>query len=65
MKFMQITPQEGAKTTLYLATSDEVKNVTGEYFAKSKIANSGEYSKRPEIADKLWDVSLEYTKKFI
>lgn len=65
MKFMQITPKEGAKTTLYLATSDEVKNITGEFFVKSKIADSGEYSKNPEIADKLWEVSLGYVKKFM
>ena len=61
----QTTPEEGAKTTLYLATSDEVKNISGEYFAKSKIADSCEYSKKPEIADKLWDISLEYVRRFM
>ena len=31
------TPYQGAQTALYLATSDEVKDITGEYFADCKV----------------------------
>ena len=61
----QDTPEEGAKTSIYLASSDEVENITGQYFAKSKVKDSGDYSNDPEIAEKLWHVSLEYVKDFM
>ena len=31
-----ISPRQGAETSIYLATSPEVANTTGEYFRKSK-----------------------------
>lgn len=61
----QISPEKGAETTIYLASSDEVTNITGKYFVKSKVAESGEYSNKTDIADKLWDASLEYVKDFL
>jgi NAD(P)-dependent dehydrogenase (short-subunit alcohol dehydrogenase family) len=35
-----ISPEEGAKTTVYLATSPEVAGVTGKHFAKQKVIPS-------------------------
>ena len=61
----QDTPEEGAKTTIYLASSDEVKNISGEYFDKSKVKDSGDYSNDPAVAEKLWELSLQYVKKFM
>ena len=31
------TPKQGAQTTIHLAVSDEVANVTGEYFSDCKV----------------------------
>ena len=55
-----ISPKKGAETSIYLATSDEVEHVTGEYFAKKKIAKTNSESRNMEIADKLWEISKKY-----
>jgi retinol dehydrogenase 14 len=56
-----ITPKESVKTFVYLAESDEVKNITGKYFAFSKAKKSSALSYDEELAKKLWDVSAELT----
>jgi len=61
-KFCGISEEKGAQTTLYLATSPEVENTTGKYFAKSKEANSSKISNDPKIAESLWKMSLEMTR---
>src|SRR5580765_211623 len=40
MKPFMLNSQQGAKVSLYLATSPDVANVTGQYFVKSKPANT-------------------------
>ncbi len=52
-----LTPAEGAKTAIFLATDESVKDVTGEYFYKCKIAASSQRSKDMELARKLFDLS--------
>jgi len=56
---MMISPEKGAATSIYLATSDEVKEVSGEYFKKKKITKSSAASYNKESAEKLWDISLK------
>ena len=56
-----ISEEEGAKTTLYLATSPEVENVTGKYFDKCKEKASSEISNSFAAAEELWKMSLEMT----
>lgn len=56
-----ISEEEGAKTTLYLATSKEVENVTGKYFDKCKEKKSSDISNNFEFAKKLWEMSKEMT----
>jgi hypothetical protein len=34
LKHFAITPEEGAKTLVYLATSPDVANISGQYFYK-------------------------------
>ena len=55
-----ISPEKGSQTSIYLSTSPEVDNVTGEYFAKKKIAKTTSHARDMEVAEKLWEVSLEY-----
>lgn len=55
-----ITPEKGAQTSIYLATSPEVENITGEYFDKQKIAKTTAHARDMQVADKLWEVSKEY-----
>lgn len=57
------TPERGAETSLYLATSPEVAEVTGKYFVDSKPVPSSPISYERDLAEKLWQVSLELTTK--
>ncbi len=52
-----ITPAEGAETSIYLASSDEVKGVSGKYWDKSKIKKSSKRSYIKEDAQRLWLLS--------
>jgi retinol dehydrogenase 12 len=61
-KVCGISEEKGAQTTLYLATSPEVENVTGKYFAKSKQATSSKISNDFSIAEDLWKMSKEMVK---
>lgn len=50
---------EGSKTSVYLATSEEVKNISGKYFASQKEAKSSPISYDKMVQEKLWEVSKE------
>lgn len=54
--------RRGAETSIFLATSPDVENVTGKYFIRKKVANSSTESYDEVIAKKLWDISVELTK---
>ncbi|NBI28900.1 SDR family oxidoreductase [Chengkuizengella marina] len=49
-----LSPEEGASTAVYLATSDEVKDTTGEYFYKKKIALVSKIAEDNELSKTLW-----------
>ncbi|MDF2717112.1 MAG: short-chain dehydrogenase/reductase [Paenibacillus sp.] len=51
------TPAEGAATTVYLATADEVAGVTGQYFYDSKPAPISALAQDSVSAKKLWEWS--------
>lgn len=61
-KLMGKDPRIGAETSIYLASSPDVGNITGEYFAKKKIKKSSKESYDMDLAKKLWDVSKKYLK---
>ena len=51
------SPERGAATSLYLASSPDVEGVTGRYFANSKPKTSAKASQDTTAAARLWDVS--------
>lgn len=55
--FWRITPQEGAKTQVYLATSPDVEGVSGKYFDKCKPVPSSPASMVEADWQKLWIAS--------
>jgi len=55
------TPEQGARTSVYLATSPEVADVTGEYFVNSKRRPGSRESADPDAAHRLWQVSEAMT----
>ncbi|MCI0814259.1 MAG: SDR family oxidoreductase [Chloroflexi bacterium] len=52
---------QGAKTSIYLASSPEVEGVTGKYFADSKETPSSPASHDEEAAKRLWEISEQMT----
>jgi retinol dehydrogenase-12 len=52
-----LSPEEGAKTSIYLATSDEVKRVSGKYFDKCKVKQPSSLALDRELQKKLWAVT--------
>jgi retinol dehydrogenase 14 len=57
------TPEEGASTSIYLASSPQVEGISGQYFIDCKLAESSPASHDTAAAERLWQVSLELTKK--
>ena len=64
MKLFAIKVEDGAKTIIHLATSNEVKNISGEYFYKSKITKPSHFAEDKKTADKLWKLSIENLSKY-
>jgi NAD(P)-dependent dehydrogenase (short-subunit alcohol dehydrogenase family) len=56
-----LTPEQGAKTNIYLASSPEVEGVTGKYFINCKQVPSSRASHNLETALRLWEESLALT----
>jgi NAD(P)-dependent dehydrogenase (short-subunit alcohol dehydrogenase family) len=50
-----ISPEEGAKTSIYLASSPEVEGVSGKYFVKSIPVRSAPISYDETLQRQLWD----------
>jgi len=53
-KTVAISPQEGAKTIVYLASSPEVADVTGKYFYKCRVATPTAQAQDDAAARRLW-----------
>ena len=53
--------EEGAQTSIYLASSPEVEGITGQYFVKQKAVQSSQASYDKSTASRLWRVSAELT----
>ena len=56
-----ISPQKGAETSIYLASSPEVEGVTGKYFDRKKAVRSSDLSNNTKLAAQLWLVSEQLT----
>ena len=54
MKPFMLSSKQGAAVSLYLATSSEVAQVSGEYFVKSKPAKSKPLSRDPKLMAEVW-----------
>ncbi len=54
MKFFGISPEKGAETIVYLASSDEVVKTSGLYFYKCKPAEPSKFAQDDAAAERLW-----------
>lgn len=55
------SPAEGARLSLYLATSPEVADVSGKYFSNGREARAADIAYDETVAAKLWQVSETLT----
>lgn len=61
MGLFSLTPEEGADNTVFLATSPEVKGMTGQYFVKREAVRSSPRTYDENLATKLWQISEKLT----
>jgi NAD(P)-dependent dehydrogenase (short-subunit alcohol dehydrogenase family) len=57
LKLFMITPEKGAKTTIYLATHPKLETKTGLYFKKCKTAKTAPIADDALARGRLWDIS--------
>lgn len=61
-KVFMSSPDKGAQTSIFLASSPDVDGVSGKYFVKSKEKRSSKESYDESVGQRLWQVSEELTK---
>ncbi|MFW9925965.1 MAG: SDR family oxidoreductase [Candidatus Thorarchaeota archaeon] len=58
MKPFQLSPKEGAETSVYVASSSEVEGITGKCFQKCEVTTTSEISYDIEKQKQLWDATV-------
>lgn len=61
-KLMFVSVEEGAKTSVFLATSKEADGVSGKYFVKCAEASLKSHVSNDDRCKKLWEESLKLVK---
>jgi NAD(P)-dependent dehydrogenase (short-subunit alcohol dehydrogenase family) len=59
MNMFLATPEKGARTTLFLATSQEVEGLNGKYFNNCKVAKTSKSSYKREDGKRLWEITKQ------
>jgi NAD(P)-dependent dehydrogenase (short-subunit alcohol dehydrogenase family) len=57
-----LTPDQGARTSIYLASSPEVAGIAGRYFVKEKPVQPARQALDQAVAKRLWEVTEELTR---
>jgi retinol dehydrogenase-14 len=65
LKSIFLTPEEGAKTAIYLATSPEGGKVTGKYFYRCQISKTSDAAKSRKLARQLFELSEKITGEYL
>ena len=58
------TSEKGAETSIYLCSSPDVSDISGQYFYNCKVAKTSKWAQSKKDADKLWDLSEKMTRSF-
>jgi NAD(P)-dependent dehydrogenase (short-subunit alcohol dehydrogenase family) len=58
-KLFMISPEQGARTSVWLASAPEVESTSGGYFARCKPAEPTRQAQNMDLAKKLWDASAQ------
>jgi NAD(P)-dependent dehydrogenase (short-subunit alcohol dehydrogenase family) len=59
MKPFQLSPKEGAETSVYVASSSDIDGVTGRCFDKKEVVETSEISNNIELQKQLWDATTD------
>ena len=57
--------QSGAETSVYLATSEKVANVSGKYFVNCRETAPSRAARNERLAESLWTVSEQLLSRFL
>jgi hypothetical protein len=57
----QISVAKGAVTSVYVASSPDIADVSGQYFSKCKIITPTAFALDDDAAARLWKISAEIT----
>ncbi len=60
-KLFMISEEQGARTSIYLASDPKQSSVSGKYFDNCKQKEPNPYAKDERLMDKLWEISAEQT----
>lgn len=58
-KNFALTPEQGAQTIIYLASSSDVEGKSGGYYVKSRLATPTREAQNDADAKRLWDISAK------
>lgn len=66
-KPFMITPEKGAATSIYLATTEigHIKPYNGRYFEKARVSKTKNADVSPENVEFLWNKSMAYLKPYL
>ena len=56
-----ISPEKGAETSVFLASSAEASGITGKYWAKTKQKRTAKRALDEDVQKRLWEISEEMT----
>lgn len=59
------SPERGARTSVFLATSPAVANISGECFRNKRVVRTSKESNNLALAKRLWELSEDYTRKWL
>ncbi|MEO6520202.1 MAG: SDR family NAD(P)-dependent oxidoreductase [Mucilaginibacter sp.] len=65
MRRFMITAEQGAETSVYVATEPGLEKMNGSYFKKKKVAKTAHIANNVNIREQLWDKSNELVKPFL
>jgi len=63
--YRAIPVEEGAETIVYLASSPDVDQISGEYFYKKKVGKTAELARIEADQKRLWQISEELLQKWL
>ncbi|MEQ9300699.1 MAG: SDR family oxidoreductase [Cyclobacteriaceae bacterium] len=61
-KLFMITEEQGARTSIYLASDPKLNATSGKYFDNCKQQEPNAFAKDEKLMDRLWQVSAEQTE---